>query len=133
MSLLTMSQFHLMFYSSRTLPNTMALIPVLISLSFWLRSRSHWFIFTAAGAILVFRGELALFLGAILLMELVVGKVTLKNTVLVGLVSLLVWIPLTVIIDSVFWRRLLWPEAEVMFFNIVLNKSSDWGTQPLLW
>ena len=81
----------------------------------------------------MFRGELALFLGAVLLMELVVGKVTLKNTVLVGLVSLLVWIPLTVIIDSVFWRRLLWPEAEVMFFNIVLNKSSDWGTQPLLW
>lgn len=72
-------------------------------------------------------------LGTILLMELVVGKVKLKNVILVGLLSLVVWIPLTVSVDSFFWRRLVWPEAEVMYFNVVLNKSSDWGTQPLLW
>ena len=77
LGLLTVSQFHLMFYSSRPLPNTLALVPVLFSLGFWLRSRSHWFIFTAAGAILIFRGELAMFLGAILFMEILVKKVRL--------------------------------------------------------
>ena len=75
LSLLTLSQFHLMFYSSRPLPNTLALVPVLAALACWLRARSDLFIFLSAGAILVFRGELAIFLGAILLMELLAGKV----------------------------------------------------------
>ena len=75
LSLMTMSQFHLMFYSSRPLPNMMAIIPVLVSLACWLQSRSHWFIFIAASAILIFRGELAMFLGAILFMEIIVKKV----------------------------------------------------------
>ena len=73
--LVTLSQFHLLFYSSRPLPNTLALVPVLASLACWLQARSDLFIFLSAGAILVFRGELAIFLGAVLLMELLVGKV----------------------------------------------------------
>jgi len=133
LTLLTLSQFHFMFYSSRTLPNTMALVPVLLSLSFWLNSNPTMFVFTAASSILIFRGELAMFLGAVLLMELLVGKVTILRVVVVGLVSLCVWVPLTIAVDSFFWGRLLWPEAEVMYFNVVLNKSSDWGVQPFLW
>ena len=132
LTLLTLSQFHFMFYSSRPLPNTMALVPVLLSLSFWLNFNPTMFIFTAAPSILIFRGELAMFLGAVLLMELLMGKITLLMGV-VGIISLIIWIPLTVTVDSFFWGRLLWPEAEVMYFNVVQNKSSDWGVQPFLW
>ena len=65
-------------------------------------------------------------LGPVLLMELAVGKVSLKNVICVGLMSLVVWIPLTLAVDSYFWRRLVWPEAEVRML------SSDWLKQSIL-
>ena len=91
------------------------------------------FLLTASFAILIFRGELALLLGLILLMELLVGRISLKRLIMTGLLSLLLWPPLTLIIDSYFWRRTTWPEAEVMFYNVYLNKSGDWGVMPPLW
>jgi len=133
LTLITVSQFHFLFYSSRPLPNVFALVLVLHALAAWMRSQSTRFIVLSAAAILIFRVELAIFLGAILLMDMVVGRVPLSHVIFTGVCSLLTWVPLTVCVDSWFWRRTLWPEFEVFHFNVFLNKSSEWGVMPWSW
>nr|SVE81262.1 EOG090X04MD [Daphnia magna] len=131
--LVTVSQFHFLFYLSRPLPNTMALPLVLFAYYYWLGQQHGKFIACSAAAILIFRGELAILLGLILLGELLTRRLSLSKTVFIAVPFGLLFLFLTVFVDSFFWQRLLWPEGEVLWYNVVLNKSGDWGTSPFLW
>jgi alpha-1,6-mannosyltransferase len=149
-AVLTATQFHIVFYASRTLPNTFALVLVNVVLALWLvsaalRSRQRakdseaglrglfWAIRILAFAGLVLRSELAALAIPLLLDGLVRLRIPFWRTFLVGLIASLCSVLATVLVDSYFWRRWLWPEAEVLWFNTVENRSAEWGTLPVWW
>ena len=39
----------------------------------------------------------------------------------------------TLLLDSLLWRRPLWPEGEVLLANTVGNMSANYGTSPAGW
>ncbi|KAL5014000.1 hypothetical protein ScPMuIL_008270 [Solemya velum] len=129
----TLTQFHFMFYMTRPLSNTFGLILALRSMSYWLRNKYAQFMWTSAAACLLFRSELYLFLGLIAITEMLSWRLSIVTVIKHGLIATAVLLPMTIAIDSFFWQRLLWPEGEVWWFNIVLNKSAQWGTSPFLW
>eukprot|EP00762_Andalucia_godoyi_P005723 ANDGO_06454.mRNA.1 Dol-P-Man:Man(7)GlcNAc(2)-PP-Dol alpha-1 len=131
---MSLCQFHIPFYMSRPLPNTFALCFALVAFGLWLRSKVYVAIAVLAFAAAVFRAELVIFAVPFILLELFVFKsVVLSKVFKAGLIASGIAVTASVLIDSYFWRRLLWPEFEVLFFNTVLNKSSDWGTASFDW
>lgn len=78
----------------------------------------------------VFRCELMAMYFPIFVYEWWKGNLNMKSTILWGLQASMVSLVATVSFDSWFWRRWLWPEYQVWYFNAVLNQSRRWGTKP---
>ncbi|KAL9063739.1 MAG: hypothetical protein Q9157_008108 [Trypethelium eluteriae] len=138
------TQFHVMYYASRPLPNmfafglsTLALSNLLLVKSTNTKSRRSGrrlrlalYLLTIAGVVL--RSELALLLGTETLYILLRHRVSLSSEIVpAGLFGALLGLGLTVPLDSHLWRTWpLWPELSAFWFNTVEGHSADWGTSP---
>ncbi|XP_047994022.1 dol-P-Man:Man(7)GlcNAc(2)-PP-Dol alpha-1,6-mannosyltransferase [Leguminivora glycinivorella] len=132
-TLITVTQYHFMFYMSRPLPNILALPLVLLAFEGWISGKHKQFLVSAGASMIIFRSELAVLFGLFLIIDLYFKKLDFKTLLKIVLPAGAGLVALTVAVDSVFWGRLLWPEAQVFWYNTVLNKSSNWGTSPFLW
>lgn len=81
----------------------------------------------------MFRCDTILLLGPIGLQLLLTRQITLCDAIRCCAVTSLLSIGFTVFVDSIMWKRFLWPEMEVLWFNSVLNRSSEWGVFPVHW
>ncbi|KAL4913370.1 Alg9-like mannosyltransferase family-domain-containing protein [Aspergillus aurantiobrunneus] len=135
------SQFHVIYYASRTLSNMFAfgmttfalasLLPEPLDLgTYRRRSRIGLYLITIAG--IVFRAELALFLATHTLFLLASGRISIQRDIIpAGISGLLLGLLITLPVDSFFWQQLpLWPELAAFKFNVLAGQSSAWGTHP---
>jgi alpha-1,6-mannosyltransferase len=127
------AQFHVLFYASRTLPNTFAAIFVALAFAALLRARPLVAVALLIVATAVFRCELALLAIPLILQLLITRHIGLWSLLRVALPVSLAAVAASVLVDSYFWRRWLYPEAELFHFNAVRGQSILWGASPWHW
>ncbi|KAF9988165.1 dolichyl-P-Man:Man(7)GlcNAc(2)-PP-dolichol alpha-1,6-mannosyltransferase [Modicella reniformis] len=140
-------QFHWLFYAGRTLPNTFALTIVNVAYSYWMQASSPGssqsitrreterqllrMIDCLVVATVVFRSEILLLLGPIVLLELSMVRIHLVQVILEGLKAGLASLAIALAVDSWFWQQpWMWAEGYVFWFNAVKGNSIAWGVSP---
>lgn len=131
--LLSAVQFHPLFYGSRTLPNTYGAIAAALATAAWLRSDEQRAVAILTAATVIFRADLLLLLAPLALLALLRRRIGLLALVRTGAAIGVLALAITVPLDSLLWRRPLWPEGEVFFANTVGNMSANYGASPWHW
>lgn len=131
--LISLCQFHLAFYMSRTLPNTFALILAFLAFTYWIEYKPFKMFFILGVTASLFRSELFALILPLALYFTFSGKINTFLGAFVGILSIIFGAWLSLIVDTFFWNRVVWAEGEVFYFNTILNKSHLWGTTPFHW
>ncbi|KAK2738745.1 dolichyl-P-Man:Man(7)GlcNAc(2)-PP-dolichol alpha-1,6-mannosyltransferase [Myotisia sp. PD_48] len=142
--LLQASQFHVIYYASRTLPNMFAfgmttialrsLLPDIASKVNYTHSSKRYrlclYLLTIAG--IVFRSEIAVLLATTTAFHWFQAQIRLgKEIIPAGIAGVFIGVPITVLVDSLFWQQFpLWPELSAFVYNVVSGNAANWGTHP---
>lgn len=131
-ALLSAAQFHTPFYASRTIPNTFAFIPVTLAFAHWLDSTETWLVpVLLVATTIILRCDTLLIAAPVLVILLLQKRVRLGAMIALCCGTAIVSIAATVVIDSVFWGRWLWPELDLFIFNAILGRCVP-SPQPVL-
>ncbi|CCE65757.1 hypothetical protein TPHA_0M01820 [Tetrapisispora phaffii CBS 4417] len=129
----TISSFHLMFYSSRPLPNFIMAFPLTnIVFSWILLGEYRYAIALCAIVATVFRIEVAALGIGLTLFSLTFKKITVFNALKFGIIGTLTGITISLVIDSYFWHGYCVPEIDAFIFNVVEGQASKWGVESPL-
>ncbi|KAJ2492047.1 alpha-1,6- mannosyltransferase [Coemansia sp. RSA 2050] len=133
-------QFHYTFWTSRLLGNTLALVPMLLAQTLWLRSMApssssteQQRCYRQMAAILTFtcvvlRFDTAVF--AVAMLAAGVSNVT-RRAIALSFAAFSLSVLLVLAVDSYYWCQCwMWPEFQVFRFNAVDGRSSEWGVSP---
>ena len=129
-AILVVTQFHLPFYMSRTLPNVFALQIATLAHAEFLQETSvsaYRCLILLSLAAAIFRCDLLVLIAPVGLSLLFQGRVNFFKAAAFTAFAALVGACLSIMVDSILWKRWLWPEFEVLWFNTAENKSSEWG------
>ncbi|EJS41908.1 ecm39p [Saccharomyces arboricola H-6] len=130
--LFLISSFHLMFYSTRTLPNFIMTLPLTnVALGLVLLDRYNAAIFLSAFTAIVFRLEVSALSAGIALYSVIFKRISLFNAIKFGIFGLGLGSAISIIIDSYFWQEWCLPEVDGFLFNVVAGYASRWGVEPL--
>jgi alpha-1,6-mannosyltransferase len=58
-------------------------------------------------------------------------RISLQTLIPAGLSSAGIALAVSLLVDSYFWQRLIWPELAGFWFNAIQGKSEEWGTSPI--
>lgn len=78
----------------------------------------------------MFRSEIAILLLTTTLYLLLTKSLPLRTVIVVGAISAIGSLLISVPIDSYFWQKPLWPELWGFYYNAIQGSSSNWGTSP---
>ncbi|KAI1130755.1 Alg9-like mannosyltransferase family-domain-containing protein [Nemania abortiva] len=137
-ALLQATQFHIIFYASRPLPNMFAFFLTTLAFSQLIPHpdpRRQGVRYNVAIALLtmataIFRSELAILMVTVTLYGLIVPHISLTHIIMPFLGFFALSLFISVPIDSYFWQKPLWPELWGFYYNAVLGSSSAWGVSP---
>ncbi|OWB68911.1 hypothetical protein B5S30_g4304 [[Candida] boidinii] len=128
--LLQLSQFHFFYYSSRTLPNFIALPFVNFALSKFIIGDLEICFAILSFTGIIFRIEILIFTGILFLVSIFQKQIKLINGLKYLIIGGLIGLASTFFIDSFFWGERTIPELESFYYNVIEGKSSNWGTEP---
>ncbi|OWB75551.1 hypothetical protein B5S31_g5465 [[Candida] boidinii] len=129
--LLQLSQFHIFYYSSRTLPNFIALPFVNFALSKFIIGDLEICFLILSFTGIIFRIEILIFTGILFLISYCNKQIKFINGLKYLIIGGIIGLISTFFIDSFFWK-VEWtiPELESFYYNVIEGKSSNWGTEP---
>ncbi|AJT25685.1 ADE_G0046560.mRNA.1.CDS.1 [Saccharomyces cerevisiae] len=130
--LFLIGSFHLMFYSTRTLPNFVMTLPLTnVALGWVLLGRYNAAIFLSALVAIVFRLEVSALSAGIALFSVIFKKISLFDAIKFGIFGLGLGSAISIIVDSYFWQEWCLPEVDGFLFNVVAGYASKWGVEPV--